>query len=189
MNRTKQALGDALLELLAQKPLEKITIEELTTLCQVSRMTFYYHFRDIYDLVDWICIQMIEKAYQQSETQADWNEGLVHLFRMMSEKKEIIANLHRSVSHEAIEKFWRKRTYASVKTKVEKEAEGKDIEAQKIELIIAFCQYGLVGIVMDWFEEDMPDTYEQIVRDTSILLDGYIQNAIQNLVNDTYKNG
>ena len=48
---TKQALGDALRHFLAQKPLNKITISDLTDHCGISRMTFYYHFEDIYDLV------------------------------------------------------------------------------------------------------------------------------------------
>ena len=47
---TKRALEDSLKRLLLQKPLTKITIADLTEDCGVSRMTFYYHFQDIYDL-------------------------------------------------------------------------------------------------------------------------------------------
>ena len=38
--------------MLLQKPLNKITINDITEDCGVNRMTFYYHFKDIYDLVD-----------------------------------------------------------------------------------------------------------------------------------------
>ena len=50
-NMTKQALKTSLEKLLAKKPLDKITINDLTSDCGISRMTFYYHFKDIYDLV------------------------------------------------------------------------------------------------------------------------------------------
>ena len=43
---TKYALEDALKKLLLQKPIDKITINDLTEECGISRMTFYYHFKD-----------------------------------------------------------------------------------------------------------------------------------------------
>ena len=49
---TKRALEASLKKLLLEKPLNKITINDITEDCGVNRMTFYYHFKDIYDLVD-----------------------------------------------------------------------------------------------------------------------------------------
>ena len=54
---TKRALEASLKKLLLQKPLHKITINDITEDCGVNRMTFYYHFKDIYDLVDWIMVE------------------------------------------------------------------------------------------------------------------------------------
>ncbi|MFR8027761.1 TetR/AcrR family transcriptional regulator, partial [Eisenbergiella massiliensis] len=56
-NITKTALEASLKKLLLKKPLDKITIRDLTEDCGISRMTFYYHFKDIYDLVEWICYE------------------------------------------------------------------------------------------------------------------------------------
>ena len=56
-NTTKRALEASLKKLLLQKPLDKITIQDLTTDCGISRMAFYYHFKDIYDLVEWVCVE------------------------------------------------------------------------------------------------------------------------------------
>ena len=44
--QTKQALAAALKELMAQKPIENITIHDLTEHCGIRRQTFYYHFED-----------------------------------------------------------------------------------------------------------------------------------------------
>ena len=54
---TKRALEASLKKMLLQKPLDKITIADLTDDCGVNRMTFYYHFKDIYDLVEWACVE------------------------------------------------------------------------------------------------------------------------------------
>ena len=48
---TKRALEQSLKNLLREKPLSKITVTDITEDCGISRMTFYYHFKDIYDLV------------------------------------------------------------------------------------------------------------------------------------------
>ena len=53
-NITKQALSNALKELLEEKPFEKISISDICQRCQMNRKSFYYHFRDKYDLVNWI---------------------------------------------------------------------------------------------------------------------------------------
>ena len=57
MNTTKIALEASLKELLKKKPFDKITIADLTEDCGISRMAFYYHFKDIYDLVEWACVE------------------------------------------------------------------------------------------------------------------------------------
>ena len=53
-NLTKYALEDSLKKFLLKKPLDKITISDLTSDCGISRMAFYYHFKDIYDLDSYI---------------------------------------------------------------------------------------------------------------------------------------
>ena len=49
---TKRALESSLKKLLLEKPLHKITVSDITDDCGINRMTFYYHFKDIYDLVE-----------------------------------------------------------------------------------------------------------------------------------------
>ncbi len=53
---TKKALAASLKQLLKEKPLDKITVTDLVEDCEVNRQTFYYHFQDIYDLIEWIYV-------------------------------------------------------------------------------------------------------------------------------------
>ena len=59
---TKRALSASLKNMLLQKPLSKITVNDIAEDCGVSRMTFYYYFTDIYDLVEWTCQEEAAKA-------------------------------------------------------------------------------------------------------------------------------
>ncbi len=51
---TKQALSVAMKELMAELPMEKIKIGDIVERCHMNRQSFYYHFKDKYDLVNWI---------------------------------------------------------------------------------------------------------------------------------------
>ena len=104
-NTTKRALEASLKKLLLQKPLDKITIQDLTTDCGISRMAFYYHFKDIYDLVEWACVEDGKRALQGKRTYNSWQEGLEQIFKAVLENKPFIMNVYRSVSKEQIESY------------------------------------------------------------------------------------
>ena len=53
-NITKRALPSALKELMHEMPFEKINVTEICERCDMNRKSFYYHFRDKYDLLNWI---------------------------------------------------------------------------------------------------------------------------------------
>ena len=63
---TKRALASALKELLEHKPLNKITIADITEQCGVNRQTFYYHFQDIYALLEWIYTTDAQRLLEES---------------------------------------------------------------------------------------------------------------------------
>ena len=70
---TKRALVASLKELMAEKPLDKITVTDLTEHCGVNRMTFYYHFKDIYDLVEWACVEEATRALAGKKIYDSWH--------------------------------------------------------------------------------------------------------------------
>jgi probable dihydroxyacetone kinase regulator len=67
-NITKRALAAALKELMEAKPFSKISVSDICEACDMNRKSFYYHFQDKYDLVNWIyyteCVTALkEKGY------------------------------------------------------------------------------------------------------------------------------
>ena len=50
---TKKMLTETLKSLMQQKPFSKISVSEIVNACQINRKTFYYHFADIYELLEW----------------------------------------------------------------------------------------------------------------------------------------
>ena len=73
---TKQMLCDALIELSAKKAFSKITVSEIVNLCNVNRKTFYYHFEDVYDLLEWHLNNEIKKAISTFDPVYDLNASI-----------------------------------------------------------------------------------------------------------------
>ena len=90
---TKYALGESLKKILQKKPLNKITVTEIVNDCGVNRMTFYYHFHDIYDLLEWVCVKDAEKALEGKSYHSNWQEGLANLLSKVQENKEFVRRL------------------------------------------------------------------------------------------------
>ena len=84
---TKRALEQSLKNLLLKKPLTKITINDITEDCGINRMTFYYHFKDIYDLVEWSCLEDARKALEEKKTYDTWQQGFLQIFEAVLENK------------------------------------------------------------------------------------------------------
>ncbi|MCI9191466.1 MAG: TetR family transcriptional regulator [Lachnospiraceae bacterium] len=179
-NTTKPALEASLKKLLRQKPLDKITINDLTTDCGISRMSFYYHFKDIYDLVEWVCVEDGRRALQDKRTCDTWQEGLFQVFEAVLENKPFILNVYRSVGREKIESYLYKLTYRLIADVVEEKSAGTNMKEADKAFIAEFYKYGFVGVMLDWIAEGMKADYKEITDRVSILMHGSIDNSIGN---------
>lgn len=176
---TKRALVASLKKLLLQKPLNKITIADITEDCGVNRMTFYYHFQDIYDLVEWACVEDAARALAGKKTYDTWQEGFLNIFHAVQENKPFIMNVYHSVSREQVELYLYKLTYDLLIGVVKEQAEGLPVRQEDQRFIADFYKYAFVGIMLNWIKDDMREPPEQIVARISVLIQGDIARALQ----------
>ena len=91
-NTTKLALEAALKKELLTKSLDKITINELAEDCGISRMAFYYHFKDIYDLVEWSCLEDAQKVSKLIDNLDDLDD-VQNIYSNWTASDEVMAQL------------------------------------------------------------------------------------------------
>ena len=179
-NATKSALEESLKRLLLKKPLDKITISDLTADCGISRMTFYYHFKDIYDLVEWSCLEDARIALQGKKTSSTWQEGLLQIFDAVMENKPFILNVYRCVGREQIENYLFHLTFDLLMGVVEEKSQNSSITNDQKIFIANLYKYSFVGHMLDWIKNGMKEDYHVIVDDIATALYGSIDNAIRN---------
>lgn len=81
MSDTKRKMAQALKELMAEKPLKRITIQDIVERSHMTRQSFYYHFQDIYEVLELICrYDLVDQiAYREEESFARWMERLMEI--------------------------------------------------------------------------------------------------------------
>jgi len=72
-NITKRALAAALKELIGEKAFEKISVGDICEKCEMNRKSFYYHFKDKYDLVNWIFDTEFIAATNKKRYETGWD--------------------------------------------------------------------------------------------------------------------
>lgn len=182
---TKRALAQALKNQLLKKSLNKITISDLAVDCGISRMTFYYHFKDIYDLVEWACLEEARKVLKEKRTYDTWQQGFLQLFETVRENKPFVMNVYRSVHQEELEKYLKPLVDQLVLDIINEEIEDRVVKEEDKAFIAQAYGYVFIGVVMDWIKTDMQEEYEQMVEKLGILMEGSIGNALDRFKNRT----
>ena len=179
-NITKRALASALKELMESTPFSKITVSDICAKCNMNRKSFYYHFKDIYDLVEWSCVEDGTKALQGKKTSESWTEGLTQIFEAVLENKPFIMNVYRNVDRERIENYLFKLTYDLIVGVVEDKSKGLNITEEDKKFIADFYKYGFVGIMLEWIREGMKENIEDLVRMMDLTLRDTVTTSIHN---------
>ena len=178
---TKRALEASLKKLLLQKPLDKITINDIAEDCGISRMTFYYHFKDIYDLIEWSCVEDARRALEGKKTYDTWQQGFLQIFEAVQQNKPFIMNVYRSVSREHVENYLSKLTYALIIGVVREQAQGLDVPETDQQFIAHFYKYAFVGLMLDWIKEDMRGDPALLVERLGVIVHGNIRAALERI--------
>lgn len=176
---TKRAIKASLKNLLLKKPFDKITINDIAEDCGISRMTFYYHFKDIYDLVEWACEEDAKKILEGKDDYKTWTQGFLNLFEEVLKNKPFILNVYRSVGREQVENYLYKIVYDLLLNVVEEKAQGMTVRDEDKEFIADFYKYAFVGLMLDWVKNGMKEDPHKIVKKVEFLLSGSLSVSLE----------
>ena len=95
---TKKALADALKKMMVIKPIDRITVNDLVETCGVSRQTFYYHFDDVYDLLEWVFEEDANRVLPRKVVYEHWREDVLSFMVYLQENSSFTLNVYNSNS-------------------------------------------------------------------------------------------
>ncbi|MEI3503957.1 MAG: TetR/AcrR family transcriptional regulator C-terminal domain-containing protein [Anaerovoracaceae bacterium] len=155
-NLTKKAIAASVTRLLEKKPIDKITIREITDDCGMTRNTFYYHFQDIYDLCSWIFAAQAEELigrYKKDDSGLGemFVEGLEYLYG----NKRMIRHVYDSISRGDLSLYLVQVISKYAMEIIELYAEDMPVSEEAVKLTAEFYQHAFVARVLQWISDDM----------------------------------
>lgn len=180
---TKKALAESLKKLLKEKTLDKIKVIDIVEDCEVNRQTFYYHFKDLYDLIEWIYAYEASKALDGKKTYDTWQEGFLHIFEYVLENKSFVTSTYYSISREYLERYLYNETYQLLIGVVEEKAINMPVKEEDKTFIADFYKYAFVGLMLEWIRQGMKTKPQDIINRLNILIFGDISKALEKFMN------
>lgn len=175
---TKKVMAESLKKLMTSKPLNKITIKEITDDCGLNRQTFYYHFCDIYDLLEWMYRQEALVLLHQHDSCLTWEDGFFLLLRYIQENKDVSLCTLNSLGREHLEEFFYKDIYNLVLSIINELAGDLQVSDYHKDFIAHFYTTALSALTINWLRDGMKETPEELIYLVSVTLQGNIHNAL-----------
>lgn len=164
---TKKAIAESMKELMKKKSLKKITISDIVQNCGLNRQTFYYHFRDKYDLVNWIYYNEVVVTFSQVSTSADWSVIILDVLNIMKKEKNFYTGAlnvaGQNIFNNDFFDVTKEMLLKIVDELVDGVEEGRNMEAADRLFIADFYTYGLVGMMIQWAKSGMKEPPNEIV--------------------------
>ena len=175
---TKRALLRAFGQLLEEKPFNKITITDLTARCGLNRMTFYYHFDNIYELMIWGLEMQMREVSRDCINYENWKTGYLRVYYFALEHRSYIKKIFQTIAQENLEHYLNKIAERMVLAVIEERLEGRALSEDDKLFTAQICAYVLVGALVGWVSRGMKETPELMIKRTGRLLDGLIERTL-----------
>ena len=159
---TKQALIASFKKLLETEPFDKITISDITNDCDLSRQTFYYHFRDIFDMIRWIYNSESLNEIGGRGGYGTWQDKIRELFDYTLNNKSLILGTFNSKCRNDLVGYYMDVSIRKISDIVEMKSDG-DIAEKDKKFIASVYAYAFVGIMVDWISDGMKESSEEMV--------------------------
>lgn len=176
---TRLLLRRALVELMGERPLQDITVKELCRRAEVNRSTFYFHYYDIFDLLEDIEGQVstelaavLEKMRFGPEGQDVFSQYHTAIFSLLARHGDLCEILLGENGDKAfVEKLF---ALGREKCVTEWMLLYPDAGRERVERYYAFISSGCVGLLRYWFGQGCRDTPQEVAGQVERLVAGSI---------------
>lgn len=177
---TKVILQKSLCNVLHHKNIDKITVKDIVNDCHLTRQTFYNHFSDIYDLVEYSASSTAKRVLDGRTTYDNWQAGFYDIMILIKQNHRLAKNVYQSIYRDVMRKYIYKVIYGYIIVIVEKQSQDIRVDQSHKDFIAHFYSLAFVAIIFDWINNDMKDDPKEIVDQISVLITGDFQKALQN---------
>jgi len=171
---TQKAIIGTFIELLEKKPFDKITVSEIIKKCEISTNTFYYHFQDIYELLD-TCLEIEKNRFiKNTDKYKNQREMIKAMLHDIKDNKKIVYHICDSLSRDRLERYIFESSDESIYNYVKEKTSGKNVSEERLNDITDMCRYVFLGFFLKYLWSQMSFDIDETIDRLSILFDRLI---------------
>ncbi len=134
----KAVIADTFSQMLDKEDIDKITVTKLIAECHISRQTFYYHFKDIMDVLEWTFRRATQELVQKSLNEEDRLGALTTYVAFVRQNRK---------------KFEREAVTVYLAQIARSKVPELDLSVDDLEVMLRFYACGMVGVLLQYMEK------------------------------------
>ena len=174
---TKRTMAAALKDLMEIKPLQDITVLEITESCRYHRQTFYYHFTDIKDLLRWTFEEEAEAFISEHPLSEDLEDIFRTIFLFLSKNQKFCSAAYQTLGRDALIDYFTEDTHKIIYSAVTSQAGDAAITGDDAEFITAVLSSVLLTHAENWVCRKSIWSLDEIIRQIHYLTEDLIAGA------------
>ena len=174
--KTKKAIFQAFSELLKEKELRKITVQEIVDKADISRVTFYKYYLDVYDLYDKIESELLTNIGLITLQLADktFNEFFKELINYVYNSRATFEMVFSpNVTNKLRDKL--SRIIEGILKKIYSEKLGISIDNEDLAYLCCYRSSGFLAVIQRWVQNGFSQSCENMVKQVSVFDDNIEQ--------------
>ena len=174
---TKQMIADTLFEILEHKKIDAVTVKSLAEACGISRQTFYYHFQDILDVLEWGTRQALEQDVAESLRVRDLRAAIGVFVAQAVRRRAVIRMFLSSHRRADFERLLLDAVRVQLGELLRRRFPGSRLPVADAAALLDFCSYGVMGLLLSHCCREEADP-EQLADQIYRLLTGQMRSAL-----------
>lgn len=162
--RTRKLIMDSFIELSNEKEFKDITVKDITTEAMINRATFYYHFEDIYDLLEKVLseVLLINLNGDQFENGEINEESIIIIFKAITNFQTSLSNRCHRGYEDTIARIIREQLEIIFYKMLRKQHKTEEDEALKVTAVM--LSWGIYGASVEWRRNSRSITQEKYIK-------------------------
>ena len=177
-NFTKNAIKEAFIRLLNERPLKQITVRDIVEECGINRNSFYYHFSDIPTLLEEIIMEAAKRIISQYPNLDSIEDCLLAVIEFAHENKRAIFHIYNSANRDIYEQYLWQVCEEIVTAYTDSLVGDRPLRPADRELIIRYYKCVCFGLTSEWLRTGMHSDIKQDLHRICELKTGMAEEMI-----------
>lgn len=184
---TSDSIISETINLVSRYPLNKVTVKKIVEACNITRNTFYYHFKDVYDVIDCAVDTRLKEITNQDSLETV-DEKLFSLISFLYDNRKVLKNIYISIGHEEFIKFISAKNSVFFDSFFDNLENADKINPLDRKIVLGFYSEAVTSLLITWLlnpkGNDSFEYFTTVMNRVRVLFKGntalYIKNSLEN---------